>query len=161
MGRVREGQLREEPPQDLVGLGPPRVSLCNEEEEVLDGRDVELEDLASRLPGGEGLVVRGALHRAPVFREEPPDAHPLVELEELVVGRPELLEDPEAREGQVRGLRSPLRHLEGRGTRARREREGSRDSRVPRRRRAGAAGTRRVRSRGGVRSRATNGRGKK
>ena len=114
VGRVREGDLREELPEDLVRLGLARRSLGNEEEEVLDGHGVELEDLAGRLPRGEGILVRGALHRAPILREEPPDAHPLVELEERVVGRVDLLEDPEAREAQVRRLGAILRHvLEG------------------------------------------------
>ena len=129
MGRVREGDLREELPEDLVRLGPARRSLGNEEEEVLDGHGVELEDLAGRLPSGESIEVRGALHRTPILREEPPDAHPLVELEERVEGGADLLEDPEAREAQVGRLGSRLRHfledLEGRrGTSGREDLEG-------------------------------------
>ena len=107
MGRISEGHLCEEFPQDLVRFGPSWRSLSDQEEEVLDGRAVQLEDLEGCHPLPQRVPIGSSLQGTPLLREELVDLHALVPLEERVVGTPDVPKDPESCRRQVSRRRAP------------------------------------------------------
>ena len=90
-----QGPVREEVPEDLVGLCPACLPQMDQEHEVLLGLLVQFEVQEDVAPESEGLSVTTALDDAPIGREALPD-----KLEELVLEVPEVrvarvLEEPE------------------------------------------------------------------
>lgn len=100
--------MAQELPQDLIRFGAPRIPLMQQQDQVGDGRRVQVQDLQGLAPEVRSTIPNPPLDLRPLGGQEGPDAVAArsVEVPELLLV-PEGPELPERREGQVRH-REPL-----------------------------------------------------
>ena len=99
---IMDQRLVQEVPDQPLGACATWNSLTDHDDQLTPGHRVQLEEIEDVLPIlDEGLVARTPLHDGPIVRADFEDSGPEIPLEELVTRMADLLEHPDAREGDI------------------------------------------------------------
>ena len=99
---ISDQRLVQEVPEEQLGACAIWSSLTDHDDQLTPSHRVQLEEIEDVLPVlDEDLVVRASLHDGPIVRTDFEDLGPEIPLEVLVTRMADLLEDRDAREGDI------------------------------------------------------------